>query len=232
MGGTWDLIRLLVSLGWLDEDLAQSVRWQAAEEGTPPIQVLRRGGHVTDAQLVEALRGHLGIHDVDPTGDQEVELDALRWLPRELAEAHLVLPLGVYHEGEAATLRLAMADPLHEPSRRAAEGACGLSVEPVLADAGKLEQAIATSYGRITTRLIPRPERIAVSERTDASRRRRWPERSTFEPETEPSHRMEDEASPLQQVEALRLLLERKGLISREEFVEVLKALMREGEEP
>lgn len=231
MADTIDLAGLLSSLGWLDQATAQSVRREAAGEGLPPIVVLRRRGLVSDTVILEALRGHLGLAEVDPESEQTVDLDALRRLSRDLAELHLVLPLGEWHEGGSFRLRVAMADPLHEPSRREVEASSGLGVEPLLADASALERAIASTYDRITTRLIPRPELEAPSVHLQGGHRRRWVGRAENEPETAPSHRMEDEATPLQQMEALRLVLEQKGLVTREEFVEVLKRLLRQGEE-
>ncbi|MDY0003455.1 MAG: hypothetical protein RBU30_19305 [Polyangia bacterium] len=223
-----DLAGLLVRLGLLEEEAARSARLEAAESGAPLVQVLRQQGLVSDGRILEALRGFMEISQVDPEDARAVELESLRWLPRDLAEARLVLPLRVIQEAGGPLLRVAMADPLDAPSLRAVEQACGMRVEPLLADAGKLEQSIAASYDRITTRLIPRPEWSGQGGPAARGSRRRWRAPGQEEPQTEPSHRMEDEATPLEQMEALRLVLEQKGLVTREEFVEALKALLRQ----
>lgn len=217
-----DLAALLVSTGWLDGRGAQRVRQEAAASATIPIQVLRRLDLLPDASILEVLREHLGLDVVDPALDDAVDLDALRWLGRDVAEAHLVLPLSVIRGLEHRVIRVAMADPLHGPSVYAVENASGMTADPALAEAGALERAISTAYGRVTTRLIPRPERIRPREPA-----RRWQETTMAAPQTEPSHRLEDEASPLQQVEALRLALLRKGLVSEAELVEALKQVLR-----
>lgn len=225
MIATADLIALLHSSGWLDEESARVVRREAASADLAPVLLVRRLGRVSDARILDTLREHVGLEVVDPSADQVVDLEALRWLPRDVAEAHLVLPLGVTRVGEDRVMRLAMADPLHAPSVRAVEAASEMVVDPVLAEAGALERAIASAYGRITTRLIPRPV-------PDAARSRpRWRGASRAEPETTPAHRLEDEATPLQQVEAIRRALERKGLLTREEFVTALRQVLRGEEE-
>ncbi len=48
-----------------------------------------------------------------------------------------------------------------------------------------------------------------------------------LEPETQPVHRLEDEATPAQMVQAVVRILERKGLLQHAEFVEELKAILR-----
>jgi hypothetical protein len=228
MTATRDLLEHLTQAGLLAEPEAGRVRRRAAESECAEVVALRQAGLVDDDVIHGVLVNVLGVEPVALEEDSAVDLEALRWLPRETADAHLVLPLRLDERDGERVLVLAMADPLNRVSLRAVEAASGLLVVPQLADPAAVAGAIERHYPRITTRLIPR--------RT-ASGRHPWdgaPQAATASegelaayPKTAPGHRLEDEASPVQLVEALLAVLEAKGVLTRAELVEALKQLLK-----
>lgn len=218
-----DLAGLLVTSGLVSESDAVRVRREAASTGRVQIRVLRETALVSDAQVLRILGDQLGIEVLDLDDEAAVDLDALRWLSQDMAEAHLVIPVRLDSRRGERVMVLAMADPLCAHSVQIVQRTSGYVVDPVLAEAGPLTRAIQRCYGRIATKLIPRPEK---------------PPPSQFgvmpgggvaaEPETEPAHRLEDEASPAQMVQALVNVLAAKGVIGRDEFVIELRRLLRE----
>jgi len=230
MPGVTDLVSLLQHQGLITAADARRLREAIGRSDRPPIHALRSSRRVTDAQILAALQEHLGLAAVDPRDEAAVDIDALRWLSQDLAEEHLVLPLRIDRTGARSgavpdpILHLAMADPMHVQGVERLEQASGLVVAPHLADAGLLEEAVGRFYGRIATRLIPRPEGRG---RRPAARPGWTAGPEAAEPETQPVHRLEDEATPAQLVQALVRVLEQRRLIEREEFMAALKAVLR-----
>jgi len=221
-----DLAGLLVTAGLVSESDAVRVRRDAASTGRVQIRVLREAALVSDAQVLRALVDQLGIEVLDLDDEAVVELDALRWLAHDVAEAHMVIPVRLDSRPGERVMCLAMADPLCAHSVQTVERTSGYVVDPCLAEAGALVRAITRSYGRIATKLIPRPAKPGPS------RFGPWPVAGGGgEPETEPAHRLEDEASPAQMVQGLVNVLAAKGIIERDEFVVELRRLLREDSE-
>lgn len=221
-----DLAGLLVTSGLVSESDAVRVRRDAASTGRVQIRVLREADLVSDAQVLRVLVDQLGIEVLNLDDEAVVDLGALRWLAQDMAEAHLVIPVSLDSRQGERVMCLAMADPLCAHSVQTVERTSGCVVDPVLAEAGALTRAIQRSYGRIATKLIPRPAKPAPS------RFGAWPGGGgAAEPETEPAHRLEDEASPAQMVQALVNVLAARGVIDRDEFVVELRRLIREDSE-
>ena len=218
-----DLAGLLVTSGLLSESDAVRVRREAASTGRVQIRVLREAALVPDAQVLRVLRDQLGIEVLDVDDEAAVDLAALRWVAQDVAEAHLVLPVRLDSRQGERVMCLAMADPLCAHSGKTVERTSGYTVDPLLAGAGALTRAIQRCYGRIATKLIPRPDK-PHGERFGA-----LPGGSeAVEPETQPAHRHEDEASPAQMVQALVNVLAARGVIEHDEFVVELRRLLRE----
>ena len=94
---------------------------------------------------------------------------------------------------------------------------------PLLGAMLLLDRSGQRSYGRISTKLIPRPDKPRGNRFGD------WSGGSPAgEPETQPAHRLEDEASPAQMVQALVNVLSAKGVIDSDEYVGELRRLLRE----
>jgi MshEN domain len=218
-----DLAGLLVTSGLIAESDAVHLRRDAAATGQVQIRVLRETGLVSDAQVFRVLADQLGIAALDVDDEASVDLDALRWVAQDMAAAHLVLPVRVESRPGERVLCLAMVDPLCGHSVQTVERTSGCVVDPLLAEAGALTRAIQRCYGSIATKLLPRPAKPPPSQFGA------WPEAGeVVEPETQPAHRLEDEASPTQMVQALVNVLTAKGVIRGDEFALELRRLLRE----
>lgn len=221
-----DLAGLLVTSGLLSDADGVRIRREAGSTGRVQIRVLREAGVASDAQILRVLGDQLGIEVLDLDDEAAVDLDALRWLAQDMAEAHLVIPVRLDSRQGERVMCLAMADPLCAHSVQTVESTSGYVVDPVLAEAGALTRAIHRCYGRIATKLIPRPEN------PQPNRFGAWTTGGEAgEPETQPAHRLEDEASPTQMIQALVNVLIARGVIEDDDFVVELRRLLREDSE-
>jgi type II secretory ATPase GspE/PulE/Tfp pilus assembly ATPase PilB-like protein len=112
-------------------------------------QLLLDAGVLNPLQLQAALANWMGVPLIDPRRMQ-AEHDALRRVPRALAERESLLPLMLH--GDA--LVVAMPDPWDQPLLEQLRFACELRVCPVMALPGTLPAAVARAYaahGRLTS---------------------------------------------------------------------------------
>jgi len=196
----------------------------AARAGGSAAALVRAGA--SDAALAAALSRRLGLPVVDLTSE-EIETDALRLLPHDLAGRLHALPLAVDLPPEGRRrLRVAMADPTDAAALAALENATDCVVDPVLARLGDLLDATPRAYRAITTVVMPHKEE-----------RRRVPfggNLSVATPaarggvHTEPFHNLEDEAPVELRGRALLELLVKKGLVTHEEYLAELRRLLKE----
>jgi hypothetical protein len=227
-----DLLGLLVLPGFLADAEAGRLRRRADETDRAQVVVLRETRAVDDETILGALMRHLGRDPAPLPDDAAVDLEAVRALPRAIADAHLVLPLRLEDRTDERVLRLAMADPLATLSIRAVEAATGLNVEPQLAHAADVEAAIERLYGRIVTRLIPRRTATGRQAWVPAQSSPGEPHAPADVPQTAPEHRLEDEATAAQRVEAILTVLEARGLLTRAEYVAALRQILEAESEP
>jgi hypothetical protein len=204
------------------EALLDDARLDAAARGGGSADAVVRAG-VDDAALAAALARGLGVPLVDLAGE-DIETDALRLLPLDLAQRHRALPLAVDVPAEGRRhLRIAMADPSDRAALASLENATDCSVHPVVARLGALEEATARAYRAITTVVMKDDRRRtpfggSLTVATPA----RGPVR------TEPFHSLEDEAPVELRHRALVDLLCQKGILTHEEYLAELRRLLKE----
>jgi hypothetical protein len=204
------------------EALLDEARLDAAARGGGSADALVRAG-LDDAVLAAALARGLGLPLVELSGE-EIETDALRLLPLDLAQRHRALPLGLDVPVEGRRLlRVAMADPTDGAALAALESATDCTLAPVLARLGALEEATARAYRAITTVVMKQehartPFGGSLTVATPARARVR----------TEPFHSLEDEAPVELRHRALLDLLCQKGMITQEEYLAELRRLLKE----
>src|SRR5262249_25067493 len=176
-----------------------------------------------DAALAAALARALGLPLVDLAGE-EIETDALRLLPLDLAQRHRALPLSLDVPTEGRRLlRVAMADPTDRSALVALENATDCALHPVLARLGALEEATARAYRAVTTVGMKEERRgTPFGGSLTVATPARGPVR------TEPFHNLEDEAPADLRQRALLDLLCQKGIITREEYLAELRRLLEE----
>lgn len=204
------------------EALLDDARLDAAVRGGGSAEALVRAG-LDDGVLAAAVARSLGLPLVDLAGE-EIETDALRLLPLDLAQRHRALPLALEIPAEGRrVLRVAMADPTDPAALVALENATDCALHPVLARLGALEEATSRAYRAITTVVMKAERRRApfggsLTVATPA----RGPVR------TEPFHSLEDEAPVELRHRALLELLCQKGIVTQEEYLAELRRLLKE----
>jgi MshEN domain len=176
----------------------------------PLVVAATRSGVLAEAALAEALARRLQLPRFVPDG-AFVEVDAVREVAYDLAEARCLLPIGLDRSGGRAVLRVAMADPLDAEAIEEIESSSGCQVEALVATPSEIGPAVQRYYRGVTTKLIHRPHGRAGGE----------------DPSTQPHHRIEDEAPVEARHRALLGLLIEKGLISEEEYIEAIKRLLQ-----
>lgn len=131
----------LVMTGVLSEERLGEALSVQATSGEPLGAILQARGWITQAQLAQTLAAQLEMPFVDaPNAAPDPE--ALHTLPLDVATRLGVLPLA----WDADVLQVAMADPLDIDVLEELESQVGVTVEPVVAEAGPLATAIQTHY--------------------------------------------------------------------------------------
>ncbi|MAQ17763.1 MAG: hypothetical protein CMN30_23580 [Sandaracinus sp.] len=227
------------------EDIEEALRREGALSGPVAAGVAAAranewsiAAHLVDAELVEEDRlaelvaGAVGSMVVDL---QQGELDpaSVELLPEALARRHLMVPVAPDESGRR--LRVAFADPLDRRAVRAVCEIAGLEIEPLVATVSDVRAAIRKVYGR-DTHVMSRPEDLRPSEPPGAlegEATQRLDKRESGLPSSAPSvgtapvHRLTDEATAEQRHEALLLALIDAGVVTRAEYIDALRRLLR-----
>ncbi|MCB0220282.1 MAG: hypothetical protein KDH09_11345 [Chrysiogenetes bacterium] len=229
---------ILVDAGVIDEfqlrsALADQQRW-GARLGTTLVKL----GFVTEEVMAKALSSQLKIPNVN-LRTTDIPAEVVKIVAVEKAEKHGIIPVMLKEEGNRKVLYLAMSDPANLGVLDELQFATGHMVKPVIAMESQIQDAIRRYYhgGPVAEsgiesegkdELQPIPMRLAP----DAAR-------PQHEPKSELTHREEvtlsadgkmegrDDGRPRPSKEMLALLrlLSRKGLITKEEFIEEFKNL-------
>lgn len=181
---------------------------QAEADGTSTLaELVRRVSIDSDSfAILIAERSKLPIL---PPDDLVTDEDAIRTLPFDAARAQLALPIGLDLDSRPPRMRVAMANPLDEESRREIERISGFRVEAALARGTDLEAAIGRAYATLITRSIPRRTPFAVT-----------PSGKVVEPTTRPTH---DATQLERRLNSLIELLIEKGVLTAADLDERLK---------
>jgi hypothetical protein len=204
---------LLLEEGLLDEQALRQVRRVARHAGVSLARAIVDDGRITDEALAELVARKLGLARVD-LEHEPVDDDVIREVPFNLADARRLLPLSIDRASTRRTIRVAMADPLDLDATEEIEMSTGCYVEPLVARAGQLAEAVRRYYRGVITKMIPRKRAFGVG---DAARG----------PSTKPTHQIADEAPADVKLQALHELLVERGLIDRDAFLERVRKLLR-----
>ncbi len=135
---------VLVDNGYIGSaQLDGAVAEQRRSPGRRLGQVLLESGAIDEETLVLALAKQGGFGQVDPR-TMAVEPDLLEAVSHKMASSHQALPL---HAVGPQLVRVAMTNPLDLEARRDLEFALGRAVDPVVAKASDLRDAIEYHYG-------------------------------------------------------------------------------------
>lgn len=229
------LSRLAVEEGLASASAVEEAERHANATGEALVAALVAVAHVSPARLARALERRIvgpALVVIEP------ELDALREVPLEVARRRRILPLTIEVRGDARCLRVAMADPTDAAAIAELEQQTGCRVEPVLAELPPLEQATERAYRLVVTQVMERPRNVHPTIPDPAPPRTpfggdlavKTPHLHQPTVTTEPYHRLEDEAPVELRLRALLRVLEARGLVSSDEYLEELRKLLGERE--
>jgi type IV pilus assembly protein PilB len=225
---------LLVQAGAIDDAQLQSALGEQRQWGRPLGMTLVRMGFLDEDTLIQTLASQLKLPVVKLSGKQ-VKPEVLERVPSDLAEKHRCIPLLVNDEGGQQVLYLGMENPadleaLDEISFRLSE-----KVRPVLVMPSELDQALerhyhgASSAGGAST---PHGDADAEGEPEVVDRSSKEAlEASSVQadsPTAESRHAKHAAVPPPVILRALTQLLVEKGVITRDELVARVSAVVRE----
>jgi hypothetical protein len=232
---TTTLAEIAVQEGLVAAPRLDAAREAAARSGEPLVVALIELEGVDEKPLAVALARRLGVAIAD-LGVEPIDIGALQELPQDLAQQRRIVPLTVEKERGSRVLRLAMADPTDGETVTMVEKTCGLKVIPVLAQLGAIDDALLRVYRGLDAASL-KTEETTLPE--DSPKKRRVPFGGNLPSistpvaqvgsgilSTEPFHRVEEEATVEMRLRALLTVLESKGLVSMDEYIAELRALL------
>ncbi|MCB9613514.1 MAG: hypothetical protein H6721_24185 [Sandaracinus sp.] len=223
-----DLAQLLIEQG-LDARRVDEAARRSVQRGAPFVQEIVRAGLVEEETVAELAARALGTVLV-AVEHGELDEESVRLLPRRVAMRHLVVPVAKDAGGDR--LRVAFADPFDAEAVEAVRRATGLEIDPLVSTVSSIQSAIDRAY-RGDTKVVHRA--ASARETAPATPTRELPAESTQRVDramvadaiqTMPVHRVEDEATVEQRVEALILTLIDAGVIARTDYLEALRRLL------
>jgi hypothetical protein len=226
------LAEIVIEEGLLSAEQLAAAATRADESGTPLVTCLVREFGVDEVALVAALKKRVRVGTIDPAR-VEFDSDALREISRDDCRRLRVVPLslGIYGSGPRH-LRLAMADPTDAVALAEVEHLTGCHVEPCLMTLSAVEEMIETGYKHFVTEVMSRQATVARTPAPGSEqqgKKQQGKKKAVAKPKTAPFHRLQQDATPSVQVEALVQLLVDKKLISAEEYTDTLRSLMKKG---
>lgn len=212
------LAEIVIAEGLLTPDDVAKAADGADSARIPLVVPVVRDLGVDEVALVAALKKHVRVTVLDPA-KVDFDSDALREISlhdsRRLRA--LALSIGIYGAGPRL-LRVAMADPTDAVSIAELEHISGCTVEPVLVTLSAVEEMIENAYKRFVTEVMKRSEIVQTPSQT---------QRITARPQTQPFHRIADEAGALVRVNALVQLCVEKGVFAQGDYDAAVEAILK-----
>ena len=133
------------------EQMEQALAYQKEHREKRVGQILIELGFVTETQVIEALAARLGLEIVS-IGQMQVDLTAVRMIPRELAEKQNLLAVGFADK----SLEVVTNDPLNYFAFEEVRQLTGCQVVIRLSEMGPLQSAIRYYYAEVSARKAAR----------------------------------------------------------------------------
>jgi type IV pilus assembly protein PilB len=225
---------LLVEAGAIDDAQLKSALGEQRQWGRPLGMTLVRMGFLDEDTLIHTLANQLKLPVVKLSGKQ-VNAEVLERVPIDLAEKHRCIPLLVNDEGGQQVLYLGMEDPADLDALDEISFRIGEKVRPVLVMPTELDEALKRHYhwasdaGREAASRDgseAEPEVVEVSSGVE-------PEASPVQADSEPAEDRQAKQAAVQPdaiLRALTQLLVEKGVITRDELVARVRAVVREND--
>jgi type IV pilus assembly protein PilB len=233
---------LLVRAGAIDEIQLRSALAEQRQWGRPLGMTLVRMGFLDEDTLVHTLANQLKLPVVKLSG-KRVNREVLDLVPLDLAEKHRCLPLLLNDEGGKRVLYLGMEDPADLESVDEISFRIGEKVKPVLVAPTELDEALQRHYhwaafaGGLTVaeddggygepEFIPTP---AASKPETSNPEASEPERASAVAGDADAGQHDAAVTPAAILRALSQLLVEKGIITRDELVDRVGQVLRNGE--
>jgi type IV pilus assembly protein PilB len=235
MGEKPKLGELLVQAGAIDEAQLKSALGEQRQWGRPLGMTLVRMGFLEEDTLVQTLASQLKMPVVKLTGKQ-VSPEVLERLPVELAEKHRCIPLLVNDEGGQAVLYLGMENPVDLEAIDDISFRLSEKVRPVLVAPTELEEALQRHY-HWASYAGGAPDSPAAADGEPEVVEKPSEDAPVVSPSLADSPSVEGDhakqaAVPAEAIlRALTQLLVEKGVITRNELVARVSAVMREDDD-
>jgi len=136
---------LLIAAGAIERDQLEIALAEQKNWGGPLGAALVRMGMVDEPTLVRALAGQLKLPVMKLEG-KRVNSEILEAIPVALAEKHRCLPLLINGKGDARVLYLGMDDPSDPRIAAEIGNKIGMKIQPVLVAPSELEDGIQRHY--------------------------------------------------------------------------------------
>ncbi len=139
---------ILAERGYVDAwQMEQALAYQKEHRDKRVGQILIELKFVTEQQVLEALASRLGLEIVD-VASQQVDLEAVAMVDKELAEKNLFLPLSVKNR----TMLLVTNDPLNYFALEEVRQQTGCYLQILLSEEKPLRQAISYYFAEVGAR--------------------------------------------------------------------------------
>ena len=217
-----DLGQLLVGEGILAAGSAREAEGRATEAGRALAAILVDEGHVPEDALADVVARAIGtlVIDVDLGA---LDRESVKLIPESVARRFLLIAVARGPGGRS--LRVAFANPLDEDAVASVRELTGLEVEPMVATVSGVKAALDREYRARTTEIIRAPRSEASPELAPEDTQQLLGPRDVANTGTDPIHRLESEATMEQRHEALVLTLIEAGVLTRSDYVAVLRRL-------
>ena len=230
---------LLVQAGVIDDAQLKSALGEQRQWGRPLGMTLVRRGFIDEDTLIHVLASQLKL-PVVKLGGKRVNPEVLDRVPVDLAEKHRCIPLLENEEGGQRVVYLGMEDPSDLEALDEISFRVGTKVKPVLVAPSELDEALQSHYHWASVAGDPGvawedergedendvPEFLHPSSREEPELNAALPPATAVaRPGADPGG-----ATPAAILRALSQLLVEKGVITRDELVERLRAVVREGD--
>ena len=181
-------------------------------------------GFISEITLLKFLGQQLG-HSCADLSKFEIKPEIYNLISLQMAQKYKVIPLQVKKSKAQSVLFLAMSDPTNLMANDEIRFISGLLVDPVIATASQIENAIEKYYLNDEVQIRPLAEKVPTVK----------PEEMEIIHEVPLKERLELEktkASKIQNKEVMALItfLDEKGIIKKDECIKRVMELSKEGD--
>ncbi len=144
-----------------EENIQEALQYQKTEAGQGKRlgALLLELGFVTELQVLESLGKKLEL-PLSKLDDQEISLEAVELLPKQLAVKYNVLPLNIVD----SRLHLAMSDPLNFYAQEDIRQIVAMPLEIVLMETKEIQRGIDYYYSEVGAKQAAQKANISVEE--------------------------------------------------------------------